>query len=118
MQVVLIDDNEIDIFVNQKLLETAGIGAKITTFLNPVSALEQIKHKEIDILIVDNQMPELSGFDFLKQVLESDVEPETKIVVLTATLRPELTDKYKALSNRIHLWEKPLNTDNLSALFK
>ncbi|MBO6516429.1 MAG: response regulator [Bacteroidia bacterium] len=116
MQVVLIDDNEIDIFVNQKLLETSGLGAEISTFSNPVSALKDLQGRDVDVIIVDNQMPELSGYDFLKKMLEAKNDLKSKMIVLTATVRQDLQDKYKALNPSIHLCEKPLDVGYLSAL--
>lgn len=116
MQIALIDDNEIDIFVNQKLLETTGIKANIKSFLSPVSAYNELQNDPVDLIIVDNQMPEMTGYDFLGKMLESNPGLNSKLIVLTATVRQDLRDKYNDLNEKIMLWEKPLNVEKLVAL--
>lgn len=116
MRVALIDDNEIDIFVNRKLLETANTGADILAFHDPISALEGLASQKVDVIIVDNQMPELSGYEFLEKILEAQFHTEAKMIVLTATVRQDLTDKYHELNDQIILWEKPLNVEKLTLL--
>ena len=116
MQIALIDDNEIDIFVNTKLLETSRITADIDSYLNPVEALNKLCANHIDIIIVDNQMPEINGYGFLEKIIACKGDALPIMIVLTASVHNELKIQYEALHNDIKLWEKPLNVEALSSL--
>jgi CheY-like chemotaxis protein len=116
MQIALIDDNEIDIFVNQKLIETAPFEASIRSFLNPNDGLSNLQESQADLIIVDNQMPELTGYQFLEKVLAFSNGNPPKMIVLTATVREDLVNQYQSLHQEIILWEKPLNVENLTSL--
>ncbi|MFT5512995.1 MAG: CheY-like chemotaxis protein [Bacteroidia bacterium] len=116
MHIALIDDNEIDIFVNTKLLETSQITADIDSYLNPLVALDTLCEKYIDIIIVDNQMPEISGYGFLEKIIACKGDSLPIMIVLTASVHADLKVKYEGLHDDIKLWEKPLNVEALSAL--
>ena len=117
MQIALIDDNEIDIFVNTKLLETSGIRADLKSYLNPLEALDTLCSKDIDVIIVDNQMPEITGYGFLETIIECKGDALPVMIVLTASVYNDLKIKYEGLHQNIQLWEKPLNVEALSSLF-
>ena len=116
MRIALIDDNEIDIFVNTKLLETSSITAEISSFLNPLVGLDTLCKSEIDLIIVDNQMPEITGYGFLEKIIACKGESLPLMIVLTASVHEDLRLKYEGLHSEIKLWEKPLNVEALSAL--
>ncbi len=116
MRIALIDDNEIDIFVNQKLIETAPFEASIRSFLNPSEGLSNLKESEADLIIVDNQMPQLTGYQFLEQLLTFVGSNPPKMIVLTASVHEDLINQYQELHQEILLWEKPLNVANLTSL--
>lgn len=118
MHIVLVDDNEIDIFVNQKLLETMGFEAQIDAFLNPKEGLLKLTSSNVDLLIVDNQMPELTGYQFIEKLIGKKSNNLPKIIVLTATVNDQLQKEYTSLHPEIKLWEKPLDVAELSALFR
>ncbi|MFT5723164.1 MAG: CheY-like chemotaxis protein [Bacteroidia bacterium] len=116
MNIALIDDNEIDIFVNTKLLETSSITANITSYLNPLVALDTLCENDIDLIIVDNQMPEINGYEFLEKIIASKQDRLPRMIVLTASVHTDLQIKYEGLHNDIKLWEKPLNVEALASL--
>ncbi len=116
MQVALIDDNEIDIFVNTKLLETSSISASITSYLNPLVGLDEVCSNNIDVIIVDNQMPEITGYGFLEKIIDCKGDALPVMIVLTASVHNDLKIKYEGLHPNIQLWEKPLNVEALSSL--
>ncbi len=115
MRIALIDDNEIDIFVNKKLIETSDIQAELVAYNNPLDALQTLEKESIDVVIVDNQMPEISGHGFLEKLIDFRIATPT-MIVLTASVHDELRLKYESLHPDILLWEKPLNVENLNSL--
>ena len=115
MRIVLVDDNEMDMFINVKLLESGSFAKTISTFLDPEEAISHIGLGGSDAVIVDNQMPIMSGYDLLSTVIKT-VPTAPAMVVLTATVTEDLTNKYKELHNGIHLLEKPLDVVALRSI--
>jgi DNA polymerase III alpha subunit len=74
--VMLIDDNEIDNLINQKMIEAASVTENIYTHTGAKSAIEFLKNMEKldvadqvlpDIIFLDIDMPLMDGFQFLDE---------------------------------------------------
>ena len=75
--VMLIDDNEIDNLINQKMIEAASITKYIYTHTGARSAIEFLKNIEKlegvtdqilpDVIFLDIDMPLMDGFQFLDE---------------------------------------------------
>ncbi|RKS53551.1 CheY-like chemotaxis protein [Gillisia mitskevichiae] len=114
--VILVDDQPITNFITRKLLQVEGINIPISDFTNPVLALEQIlKQKEQnDVIFLDLNMPEMSGWDFLDKLVENNYTP--KIVILTSStsnLDKEKASEYDFVTDYII---KPLSQNKISEL--
>lgn len=74
--VMLIDDNEIDNLINQKMIEAAAITQHIYTHTGAKSAIEFLRNIEKlevadkvlpDLIFLDIDMPLMDGFQFLDE---------------------------------------------------
>jgi len=65
--VMLVDDEPVTLEVIQTYLEEAGYKNFIATS-RPVEAVDLLRERRPDILLLDLMMPEVSGFDILAQV--------------------------------------------------
>ncbi len=63
---VIIDDEQPARFLVASFVEKIPVLKNIGEFKGPLSALELLQNKDVDILFLDIQMAELSGIDFLK----------------------------------------------------
>ena len=93
--VMLIDDNEIDNLINQKMIEAAAITQHIYTHTGAKSAIEFLRNIEKlevadkvlpDLIFLDIDMPLMDGFQFLDEFEKFGalVKKKCKIVMLTS----------------------------------
>jgi CheY-like chemotaxis protein len=67
-QFIYIDDNKLDCFIAEKVIQNTGLSESTTKFLEPLKAFEFIKTTPLpelpckNIILVDIQMPLMNGF--------------------------------------------------------
>lgn len=121
---LLIDNNEIDNFINVTLLSNSGIVEDVNSVQ---SASEGLRHlakvvdqsdKVPDVILLDLGMQIMDGFGFLDEFvkLPAAVSQYTKVVVLTSSIDPKDKLRSKSYPCVIELMEKPLNIDRLRGL--
>ena len=120
--VLLLDDNDLDNFINQKILEGTLFCNKVYVNTSSVSAIEFIKNlctadKSLlpEVMFVDLNMPVMDGFQFIEGLIKQfpDVFETTKIVILTTSLDPVDQSKAKSISDKIIFLNKPLSEQSL-----
>jgi DNA-binding NtrC family response regulator len=77
--VLLVDDEEQFLKVLSKRLE--GRGMKVDTSTSGEDALDRVKGKEFDAIILDLAMPGMSGIEALKRIRSEN--PDVQIIMLT-----------------------------------
>ena len=123
--VMLIDDNEIDNLINQKMIEAANITEHIYTHTGARSAIEFLRNLEKleteskkvlpDVIFLDIDMPLMDGFQFLDEFdkLSDTTKNNCKVVMLTSSINPQDVNKSKKCSYVKKYINKPLSQDNL-----
>ena len=120
--VVLIDDNEVDLFLHEQLIRHAGVFDPVWSFLKPGKALDHLAslpYKDPDpypiIILLDILMPGMDGFSFIDRFesLPSSLKDRCHIVLLSATLH--LGDTIRAEANPMveAFINKPLTVNSL-----
>jgi CheY-like chemotaxis protein len=91
LKVLLIDDDKINNFLNRSIIEKHyGNDYTVSEFINPEEAYDYLKNCALnnhencpEIIFLDINMPEMSGFEFLEKMEAENVRlPETKIFIL------------------------------------
>lgn len=123
--VMLIDDNEIDNLINQKMIESIDMSENIFVHSGAKSALEYLKNIEKiktdaqnflpQVIFLDIDMPIMDGFQFIEEFdkLSDNTKNYCKIIMLTSSLDPKDISKSKKNKYILKYLNKPLTQDSL-----
>ncbi len=125
--VMLIDDNEIDNLINQKMIEAAALTKHIYTCTGAKSAIEFLRNVEKievadqvlpDLIFLDIDMPLMDGFQFLDEFEKfvNLVKKKCKIIMLTSSINPQDFNKAKKYLNVKLYLNKPLSHESIRNL--
>jgi len=125
---MLIDDSEIDNFINLKMIESCHFAENVHVYSSGKSALEYLKNMERskgtfnssvpELIFLDINMPGLDGFQFADEFekLDAQFRAGIKIIVLTSSINPEDSKKSKQFPGIIDFITKPLTQTALMAI--
>jgi len=88
-------------------------GHKVTLAKDGLEGLHQLKNKSFDIVLTDINMPNMDGWEFLKNV--DELYPEMKTVVITGVLSEEEIRREASLSPKIII-RKPVSLKKIRKL--
>ncbi|MDP2385427.1 MAG: response regulator [Bacteroidota bacterium] len=126
--VMLIDDNELDNFINQKVIEINSFSEKIYVNSSGVSALEFLKNLCVNqallnearpsVIFVDINMPFMDGFQFIEQFykLPQELSKNSKVVILTSSFNPADKEIAGKINKDIIFLNKPLTPESLELI--
>lgn len=93
-KILLVDDEKIKRIKLGRTLKSKGFSVKECK--NGVEALETMLKENFDLLIIDSIMPKMNGFDTCKMMIEKNIAPKTKTIMLLGYGKkedyPELTE--------------------------
>lgn len=125
---MLIDDSEIDNFINQKIIESNYFSEKVYVNTSGLSAIEFLKNISVnpeimktlipEVIFIDLNMPLMDGFQFINQFfrLSECVTKKAKLIILTSSFNPEDKEKAKLLLKDIVFLNKPLTDESLASI--
>ena len=92
--------------------ELSVSGAKVTTAEDGLKALEKIGQQEFDVVVLDLEMPNMNGFELLKQLRAVDRTKCLPVVILTS--REDADTAVKAFDAGATAYAmKPVNWERL-----
>jgi two-component system, cell cycle response regulator DivK len=104
-QVLLIEDNSQNAYLTRFLLEQGGMEVEHRT--NGAEGLVSARARAFDIILLDIQLPELDGYQVLKQLRSDPALATLPIVALSSYAMP--ADKHRALGLGFTAYiEKPI----------
>ncbi len=122
--VMLVDDNELDNFINKKLLENEHFSENVIVHQSAQSALDELKKLESTpdklprIIFLDIMMPHMDGFAFLDEInkLSDNVKKNSKIIMLSTSESFKDLNRANQSKYVYKFLNKPLNKLVLDAI--
>ncbi len=122
--VLLVDDSEIDILVNRRLIQLTSFAANVTVTSSGEEALHFLREEcksaahAPDWIFLDMNLPMMSGFDFIEEFKELPefIREKTKIIILSVFQKPERLQKVLEYSFINGQLDKPLTQEALRSL--
>jgi PAS domain S-box-containing protein len=115
LSILIAEDNPVNQRVGQHLLNQMGYRADVVG--NGREAIEALRHRAYDVILMDVQMPELDGLEATRQIRKEKVEHGPRIIAMTANAMPEDRDKCLAAGMDDYI-AKPINFLQLQAVLE
>ena len=110
LQILVVDDSQIMRNTMKSVFGKMKIACEFLEADDGVEALELLTHEHVELVLLDWNMPKLSGLDFLKQVRAMDKYKKLPIIMVTSkTARANVIE---AIQNGVSDYiTKPINID-------
>lgn len=124
--VMVIDDNNIDMYITSRLVSKNNFAAKTLQFSSGREAFEYLTENKNnlsmipEIIFVDIHMPQMSGFDFmdLYNSLPEDLKTYTSCYIISSTIDQRDIKHANADKNVVAFRKKPLDSGFLENIFR
>lgn len=110
VRILIVDDNEINRMIAVEMLNPLDV--QIDTAENGLQAVEQVRHKEYDVIFMDHQMPVMDGIEAVQAIRSMDgvYYKEVPVIALTANTEKEQQAEYLRAGMSDYLG-KPIDMD-------
>lgn len=95
LKIMIVDDDEINLYLTSALLNQIISGAKIIQCKNGMEAIEKVEIEKPNIIFLDIQMPELDGKDTTIEIRKKESGKQIPIIALTAEINNDAVSSYK-----------------------
>ena len=114
--ILLIDDDEIGVYVAQIILDECDAAFHVEIAKNGKEAISYIENCEgayPSLMFLDTNMPIMGGNEFMNWYIHSEYNHKIKIVLCSGCIRQEEMDMMTSNPDIISCLEKPITKDKL-----
>jgi CheY-like chemotaxis protein len=123
INLLVIDDDDINIFIIKKIVEKTGYNVSMVAKANGLMAIEYLK-TTLDqenfphLVLIDINMPVLNGWEFLDAYAELNINKRVDMYMLSSSVYENDIEKAKTYLKVRGFISKPLSIERLIELFK
>ena len=124
INLLVIDDDDINIFIIKKIVEKTGYEAKMVAKTNGQLAIDYINELIStgqplpQLILIDINMPILNGWEFLEAYEKLGIEQTIDMYMLSSSVYENDIEKAKTYKTVKGFISKPLSIERLIALFE
>lgn len=130
--ILLIDDDEDDLFFHRKAIQSSGVDCKIDVCTSGDTAMDYLSNQgefasrgdqypQPSVIFLDINMPRVNGWQFLELydhwLIEKRRDPSTIIVMLSTSIREDDILRAEATPLVDRYVSKPLKSDGICLIF-
>jgi CheY-like chemotaxis protein len=112
--ILLVEDNEADVYLLRMALENAGVSFRFTVIEDGAEALafarSEGKYRDAqvpDVAVLDMNLPKYQGIDVLEGLRRSERFSEVPVVIMTSSTSPEERRRMEPLGVARYLTKPP-----------
>ncbi|MGE5402279.1 MAG: PAS domain S-box protein [Ignavibacteriales bacterium] len=109
--ILLVDDSRTDRLLYSKILKNIVPHYRIDEANNGKEAMDIITTHTPALIISDHNMPEMSGYDMVKQLRTADIKGKPPVIILSGDLNKHIIEEYRELEVE-YVFQKPVNLSN------
>jgi len=95
LRILIVEDNDINRLVINKIMKDWGV--KLDNAVNGVDAIEKIKANTYDIILLDIEMPEMNGYQCIREIRTALPEPKSSVSVMAMTAHANKKERDKCI---------------------
>jgi CheY-like chemotaxis protein len=106
--ILIVDDNRTDGLLYSKILKNITPDYTVDLASNGVEALEKIKNSPPALVITEHSMPEMDGYNLVKQLKKEGLLGKPHVIVLSTEMDRNIIEDYNELGVE-YVFQKPVN---------
>ncbi|WP_316746693.1 response regulator [Pedobacter gandavensis] len=124
IKLLVIDDDDINIFIIKKIVEKTGYNVEMVAKTNGQMAVDYInmtlslQESLPQLILIDINMPVLNGWEFLDAYGALNIDQKIDMYMLSSSVYENDIEKAKTYQTVKGFISKPLSIERLSELFK
>lgn len=113
-KILLLDDDKIQKILVKKRLLKINSGIEFVYFDTPSKALDYLKTESVDLLLVDLNLPEMTGWEFVDEV--EKMSPNSIVILQSGSVENEQIQRSNLDQRISDIFEKPLSESDLRSI--
>lgn len=105
-----IDDDPLHLELASLMMRRANPENRVISFESARKALGKLKEEQPDLIVLDINMPDMNGWDFLDEISK---QPGPQVVILTSSIDPRDRERAFSYSNVKDFLVKPVRQADL-----
>lgn len=124
IKLLVIDDDDINIFIIKKIVEKTGYNVEMVAKTNGQMAIDYINmtlslQEDLpELILIDINMPVLNGWEFLDAYGQLNINQKIDMYMLSSSVYENDIEKAKTYQTVKGFISKPLSIERLTELFK
>lgn len=120
LKVLVVDDDEIIVFLHNMIMEDNGMASDSLSFQNGKEAFDYLNSEnnlnQTCLVLLDINMPVMNGWQLLDNIQSAPYAKNIHVVMVTSSIDTEDREKASQYPQVIAYFEKPLNNKSLKQL--